>query len=234
MKRTIVKNNKMTTKIMMYVVIFSALAVVLGFFQIPLGTLGGKLDLSEVVILAAFLILGFKYTFLIIILRSAIRFILPAVGAIEASNPLWKLLGEGIAIIATLLIILSFVIFKKITKMKQKPLILECNINIKKIKIKHHVINALLTALILTTGMTIFHTIFTMPMAYSGIFNGDFSNFHFTIFSFIKDPLYNQDNSVKLIITAIILEFGIMNVVKGVLTSIIFLLVKPKLENIVI
>lgn len=219
--------SKMTLKEMMYIVVFSALAIIVGIFEIPIAYIGVKLDFSEVIILTSFLVLGFKKTVLVIIFRSLVRYFLPPLSATQtAADPIWKLLGEIIAVLASLIITTAAVIAKKITKDKQPPLLYAVPVNDKKINLKTFIILPVLTALLLTATMVVFHTIITMPMSISGYS-------HLTIFTFLKDPNYNEIHSVKSLIVAIIVGFGLVNVIKGVVSPLIYLLIKPRIEKIV-
>lgn len=219
--------NKMTTKEMMYVVAFSSLAIVVGIFEIPIGYIGVKLDFSEVIILLSFLILGFKKTTLVIILRSVIRFILPPLSASQTSvDPIWKLLGEFIAVIASLLLVWSLIIVKKITKEKQPPLLYAVPTTENNVKLKTFILLPTISAILLTLGMTIFHTVITMPMSISGYT-------HLNIFSFLKDPQYSSQHSLKTIMVSIIVGFGLVNVIKGVISPLVYLIIKPRIEKIV-
>lgn len=218
--------NKMTTKLMMYIVMFSAVAVIVGMFELPISYIGVKFDLSEVIILSAYLVLGFKNASFVIILRSVVRFILPSFsGTQTAYDPVWKLLGEFIAIIASFTLMYSLIIVKKITNNKQKALIKETPVYDKQSKLTF-VLLPIVSALLLFSVMTLFHTVITMPMSLSGYS-------HLTIFSFLKDPNYNYD-LFKDIIIPIVTLFGLLNVVKAVISSLIYLLLKPRLEKMII
>lgn len=218
------KKETMTTKQMMYVVNMSVIAIVVGFFEVPIGFIGVKLDFSEVVILISILMLGYKNASLVIILRSLVRFFLPSKTAMEADY-IWKFLGEVIAILASYLIILSYYITTVIFKKKQKPLIYALPTNVKKTSISEFITCSLLSSIILTIGMTVFHTIITMPMFMSGYS-------HLTIFSLLSDPKYSSE-SVLSIVKTIIIMFGLVNVIKGIISPALFLIIKPKIESVV-
>src|SRR5690554_7976785 len=112
-KKTIpTTNSAMTTKQMMYVVTLSTLAIVVGFFEIPIGVTGLKFDFSEIIILLSYLVICFKGTSTVIILRSIVRFFLRAKTGAEAEIII-KLLGDFIAVIASFLIVFSYQITKK-------------------------------------------------------------------------------------------------------------------------
>ncbi|WP_162140085.1 hypothetical protein [Haploplasma axanthum] len=225
-KQVVLNGTKatMTTKQMMYIVVFGALATVVGFFEIPIGFIGVKLDLSEVIILIAFYVIGFKNVSYVIVLRSIIRILLPSKTAAE-SDIFWKLLGEVIAIFASYLIITSYIVTKKICRVNEKPLIYAVPTEHKKIKRILYILGPILSALLLTIGMTIFHTIVTMPLYLSG-------NQHLTIFSLLRDPNYANQN-ILTIIKTILTMFGLVNVIKGVFSPLIFLTVKPQIEKII-
>ena len=229
-----ISNSKesLTTRQMMYVVTMSSLAIVVGVFEIPIGPTGLKFDFSEVVILITFLMLGFKGTSFVIILRSLVRFVLPAKTGAEAHFMI-KLLGEVIAVVASFLILYSYILTNKLLKVKERPLLEDYDLEHEKPKVKTFVISAVLSALILTVGITIFHILFTMPIFTSIYANPDpnISKVHYFITTFLKDP--NYSDSLVDIIRNIIIGFGLLNVVKGVLSPIIFLLIKPRIEKAV-
>ncbi|MDY0276898.1 MAG: hypothetical protein RBQ97_02300 [Acholeplasma sp.] len=222
--KPILETKKMSTRQMMYIVTFSALAIVIGFFEIPIGFIGVKLDLSEVIILMAFLVLGFKNASYVIVLRSLVRMILPSKTAME-TDMLWKALGEVIAILASYLIIFSYFLTKKVLKIKEKPLMIAVPTEKGNIDLKVFVVASIITPILLTLGMTVFHTLITMPMYLSG-------NEHFFITSLLNDSKY-VDNNILSIIKTIIVMFGLVNVIKGIISPIVFLMIKPQIEKII-
>lgn len=217
---------KMTTKQLMYVVTLSTLAVVVGFLEIPIGLTGLKFDFSEVIILLSYLLLGFKGTSLVIIFRSVVRFILPAKTSAEAEIMI-KFIGEVIAIIASFLITSTYVLSKKIFKIQEKPLLIAVPTEVKKPTLKFQIVNAILSSVILTVGITIFHVLFTMPIYTSYLFNK--GKYHLIIFTYLKDP--NYGDSLINVLKYIIVSFGLLNIIKGVLSSVIFLILKPRIEE---
>lgn len=220
----VAKKQQMSIREMMYIVVFSAIAIVVGIFEVPLGFIGDKLDLSDVVILIAFLTLGFKNTSFVIILRSVVRFILPPLTpSLTAVDPIWKIIGEIIAMNASLLLILSLSIVQRITRTRQKPLIYATPVEAKKVSVLQFILLPIFSVIILTAGMVTFHIIFTMPLSLSGYS-------HITIFSFLKDPIYNE-HSLKTIVITIVTMFSVINVVKGILVSIVYLILKPIVEK---
>lgn len=227
-KKTPVTQSAMTTKQLMYVVTLSTLAIVVGFFEIPIGITGLKFDFSEIIILLTYLVIGFKGTSTVIILRSLVRFFLPAKTGAEAEIVI-KLIGEIIAVIASFLIVFSYQITKMIFRKKEQPLLIAVPTEVKEPTILFHIINAFLSAIILTTGMTIFHILFTWPI-YTSYFGGT-EYMHYFITSFLKDPLVT-DNLWNVFI-AVIVGFGLLNVVKGAISSVLFLILKPRVENAV-
>lgn len=224
------KRVKMTTRELMYVVTFSTLAIVVGFFEIPIGPTGLKFDFSEVVVLITFILLGWRGTSFVIILRSFVRFFLPAKTAAEGEIII-KLIGEVIAILASYLIILSYVITKKLFRKKEKPLLVAVPTNIKKVNFHFHLVNSIISIIILTGVITLFHILFTMPIYTSFLWpQGDKK--HYFITSFLKDNDYNE--TFKSVLLFVITSFGLLNVMKALITSILFLIFKPKIELMII
>lgn len=207
--------HTMTTKQMTYIVIFATLSIILGFIEIPLGIVGGKLDFSDVIILIAFYVLGFKNVSFVIFLRSLVRVFLPAKTPMEAEI-LWKIFGEVIAICASYLIIFGTIITNKVLGKKDKPLIYAVPAEEIKVSLKEYILNSLITTIILTATLTVFHIFITVP-AWNKIF--------------LDDPMFLGKNFKELLIM-IISMFGLLNLVKGIVLPIIFLFIKPQTEKI--
>jgi|SRR5690625_990493 len=201
---------KMTTKELMYIVSFSTLAVTLGFIEIPLGTIipGGKLDFSEVVILTSFLILGIKNTSIIIILRSVIRILIP-----NELDFMMQLLGEGIAITASFIILFSTVIFNKLFKRSKKPLLYAISIEHEKPNLIDYVFLPLITTIFLVILLFVFHYFITVP-----------------IYAKIYAEIYVGFKAKFLVI----MPFTILNIIKGLASPLIYLVIKPQIEKMVI
>lgn len=230
-ERKIEEKSSFTTKQLMYVVTMSALAIVVGIFEIPFGISGVKFDLSEVVILLTYLLIGFKGTSLVIIFRSLVRFVLPAKTGAEAEIII-KFIGELIAVFASFLIVSAFILTKKILKEKQKPLLVAVPATNKPTSLKMYIVGTTLMTTFLLVGVTIFHLLFTMPIYMSVVINPNpAGKIYLFITPFLKDPFYSD--TIKTILLFIIAEFAVLNIVKGILSSIVFLVVKPRIENIV-
>lgn len=210
----IVKGGMTVTK-MMYVVALSSFAIVIGFFEIPVFITGAKLDLSEVVILISFLILGFKGSTMVIFLRSGIRFFVTTIGtSVFEADPVFKLFGEGIAVIASLLIVGSLMLVNLLLNKRTKPLLYAVPTEKTKVTYPSLIITPIVTAIILTVGMTAFHYFLTVPF-YGGMLGID------------------KSLPTATIIGTLLGFFGVLNVVKGVISPLIFLIIKPKIENII-
>lgn len=206
----------MTPKQMMYIVALSALAIILGFFEIPIFITGAKIDLSEVIIIASVLIIGFKHSLFVIFLRSFVRLFITTIGTtgLEAADIRFKLFGEGIAIVASLLIITGYYLTKLILRNKAKPLYYEVPTGSIKVKLKEFIIQPIITTIILTVGMTVFHYYITVPV-YGNLLG------------------INQDISGLGIVKIIVAMFGIVNLIKGIISPLIYLLIKPAIIDIV-
>lgn len=202
-----------TTKQLMYVVTMSALSIVIGVLEIPIGVTGVKFDFSEIIILISYLLLGFKGSSLVIIFRSLIRFVMPAKTGAEAEIMI-KLIGEVIAILASLLLILAYIVTKKIFKNKEKPLLIAVPTESKLPNISVYIVYTILSVVFLLVGTTIFHLVATIPI-YSKIFG-------------LEHLL-----GLKAGITFIIANFAILNIVKAGFSAIIFLTIKPRIEKVV-
>lgn len=229
-KKTHVKEN-LTTRQLMYIVTMSALAIVVGVFEIPLGLTGVKFDLSEVVILITYLLIGFKGTSITILFRSIIRFLLPAKTGAEAEIII-KIIGEVIAMVASFLVIGGFALAKSLLKEKQKPLLIAVPTTNKKTSLKMYILGTTLSTLFLLVGTTVFHVLFTMPIFMTVVINPNPSGkIYFFVAPFLKDPFYGD--TIKTLLIFIITEFALLNIVKGLVSTLLFLVIKPRIENIV-
>lgn len=215
-------NKESTTKTTMtmreiaYIVIFSAMAIVVGMFEIPLGTTGAKLDFSEVVILIALYIMGLKNVSFVIILRTLVRLLMPAKTPLEAEF-VWKVYGEVIAIVASYVIIGSYLLGNKLLNIKEKPLLKAVPTEHKMISLKEFIVQPLLMTISLVVILTLFHVVVTVPV-WEFVFTGSdmFSNKNFIAL-------------IKLMVTM----FGLLNLFKGLITSIVFLLLKSQIDKII-
>ncbi|NLB84494.1 MAG: ECF transporter S component [Acholeplasmataceae bacterium] len=93
--------------------LFAGLAIIIGYIEIvwpPAPWL--KLDFSEVVVLVSLLIIGPKYTTGVIILRSVVRWLITG----NNTNIPFPGFGEMIAAIASLTLMLFYMLARKITK----------------------------------------------------------------------------------------------------------------------
>lgn len=208
-------NSSMTIKQMMYIVVLSALAILLGYFEIPIFITGAKIDLSEVIIITSIFIIGFKHSLFVIFLRSLVRFFIvtPGTTGLEADIR-FKLYGELVAVVASLLVVLSYFIVKRIIRNKSKPLIYEVPTSSIKVGMVEFILLPLVTTIILSVGMTVFHYFVTVPVY--GEMLGIASNIN--IFSIVK---------------AILVLFGLVNLFKGIISPIIYLLIKPKISDMI-
>lgn len=203
------KDSKMTTKELMYIVSFSTLAIVLGFIEIPLGTIipGGKIDFSEVVILVSLLILGVKNTSFVIILRSLVRILIP-----NELDLLLQILGELIAITASFIIVYSTIIFNKLLKKNNRPLLYAVSIDDEKPNVVEYITLPLITTFNLVILLFIFHYFITVPM---------YAKIYAEIYVGFKEKFM------------VILPFTILNIIKGVISPLVYLIVKPQIEKMV-
>lgn len=216
-----VRNNKLHVRKMVLTAIFAALSVIVGFFEIPWPPVPFlKLDFSEVVILTSFLVIGLPRTVVVIIIRSLIReLILP-----KPFEPI-PVIGEVMAILGSLVIVLLYkVIFtnKKVKRTEAKL------IKIKKPDYSFFIfLKSSLIAVGFASFMTALNFFITLPIFLSGL-----KHFHFV--SFINDPLMIEFTEGTLWGYTLFVVVGFLpfNLVKGVLTIILFDIVKVGLSEI--
>lgn len=231
--------NHLVLKKMIYLVTLTAISIVLGLFEIPLGLPWLKLDLSEVVILLSVIILGPKETFLVVLLRGFFRqFFQGDIFMID------QLFGELVAVIASSTLVLSYILFGKLTKSYHKPMFEECIVDQKKMKISHYIIYIIGMTSILATVMIVLNILFITPIyisiylyTYPGAAASTLSGFHFSIFTLINDPgmtnVFGMNiSTMDAYLAYIIGNYALLNISKGILTTIIFLPAKERIEKI--
>ncbi|TVP85259.1 MAG: hypothetical protein EA375_05005 [Acholeplasmataceae bacterium] len=231
--------NYIRIKKMLYVVSLASIAIVLGLMEIPWfipsGPFAGflKLDFSEVIILMSVLILGPKETIGVILLRSFTRRV--AFGFSE-----FDIIGEIIAIFASLSIVLAYILSKRITGNKERPLIYEVSINNNHVSRKEWVVTTGLVILTLSLAMIIINYFITTP-AYLSLMGVSQSgwwifSFHPTVFSFVPDAgrfaLFGYDIQFTFLnfLWFVVISYTPFNITKGLLVSILFLLIKPRMK----
>ncbi|MFA5692541.1 MAG: ECF transporter S component [Acholeplasmataceae bacterium] len=222
-------------KEMLYIVTFAALAVVLSLFEIPLGLPWLKIDLSEIVVLVAFISIGFNKTLLIILIRGLLRQFIQ--GDILVPTELW---GEVIAMIASITLMASFYVISKIYNREEKPLFRRKECNVTKISPSEFIITVIGVTVVLSLVMIILNIFITTPI-YLSLYAYfleiiPLEGFHFTVFTLLDDPgmtnVFGVDlSNWKLYLTYIIANYALLNVSKGIITSIIFIPIRESLYH---
>lgn len=215
-------------KRMVITAIFAALAIVVGYIEIPWFPpfVFLKLDFSEVVILASLITLGFNRTVIVILLRSGVRWLISS-GNTDIPFPFF---GELLAITASLVIITSAVLAFKITKTHQTPLFLtdKKEREIETISLTKQFIHLVIIVFIFTLFMTLLNAMITFPAMLSG------GKYYLATEAFkagFSDGLglfESVGHYVKIMATAI----APFNIVKGVLTMIVFSLLHGRIAQL--
>lgn len=224
--------NHILLKKMVYIVTLAAVSVVLSLFEIPLGLPWLKLDLSEIVILTAFIMMGFKETVVVVLIRGFMRQFIQ--GDILVPTELW---GEFIAMMASMILLTSFILFSKIFKREEEPLFTRKACVVKKITTTEFIVTLVGTTVILTFVMIAINILFTTPIYLSlyaqlGVLN--LNGFHFSVFTLLDDPGMTNIFGIDLsnwnnYLTYIIANYALLNVAKGILTSLIFIPLRESL-----
>lgn len=218
-------NSYLNLKRVVYIVALAAISIVLGLFEIPWFVLSGpfasflRLDFSEVAILVALVTLGYKDTMIVVVLRSLVR--LTFKGFIPE-----HLIGDLIAIIASISIILGFYIAAKITKKYQKPYIVEVPSETQIITKNDYVIYGILITASLSIAMIILNFFITTPLLLS--YYGLTERLTFHVFDFVQ----LTDYSIATFLWAVIISYTPFNIVKGLSVMLVFLLIWPRLKYI--
>ncbi|MBU1141886.1 MAG: hypothetical protein KKG64_05110 [Firmicutes bacterium] len=224
-------SNYLRLKKMLYIVSLAAVSIVIGLIEIPnpfsfFGPWAAfvRLDFSDVVILVSLVVLGPKETLFVILLRSGIRpLILPKFG------PAMDYVGEFLAVMASVSLIIAYLTARKILKKKEQPLLYVLPIQEDRLTKKDWAIYLGLSILILSTGMLLANYLFATPL-YLSMFGATQStaSLHFTVFSYVKDSV--PPFTLFSFLIAAIISYVPFNIMKSVFIMSIFLVLKPKLK----
>jgi riboflavin transporter FmnP len=204
---------------MLYVVSLAAISIVLSLIEITWPVPGFnflKIDFSEVAILVAILVLGTKETLVVVLIRTITRRLFRGWSPDE-------LVGEMLAMFASFSIILGYAIAKKVLKQNERPLFYEVSVNHEKMKISEFIIFTSFITLSLSITLWLINFLFATPFYFS-YFTGDI---HFSVFTWIPNAQFPNITSFMWFTIAGYFPF---NITKGILVSIIFLLLKPRLK----
>lgn len=222
-------SNYLRLKKMLYVVSLAAVSIVLSLVEIPWLIVPAfsflKIDFSEIAILVALLVLGTKETFFVILVRSIVRRLFTGFAPDE-------LVGELLAAFASLAIILGYNIARKILKTNEKPLFYEVSVNNDKVGKKEFIITTLTISLSLTIILWAINFFFTTPFYFSyfaalGPEGEIVGRLHFTVFTWIPNPAFE---TYLGFLWFTLIGYIPFNLTKGILMSIIFLVIKPRIK----
>ncbi len=225
-----------STKKLIFIASLAAISVVFGLIEIPLGLPWLKLDVSEVAIMVAAVVVGYKGAFLLVIVRGFFRQALQG----QLGMPT-ELVGEAIAMIASTVLLLTYYGLSKAIKTYRKPLILEAVVEPKALSTKEIVVIVGGLTLSLTVVLIGLNILILTPIYLStydamfGFFN--FNQFHLTVFTLLNDPgmanIFGVDlSNWNLYVTYIVANYALLNLAKGLITSMVFLPIKSTLEKV--
>ena len=236
-------SNYLRLKKMLYIVAISSVAIVLSVIEPPLILPWLKLDLSEVVVLIAIAVVGYKGAFTVVFVRALGRRILKMMLPIWGEDLIQGIIGESIAIIASIMIIGSYFVISKIIKTHRKPLIEEIDVNTPKVTLKEILSVTIGISFVLSVVLVLFNFFIGTPLylSYLGFLFGISDQVHFTVFGFLNDPGLSQilsglnldfDASFKGFFIYNVVSYVPFNIGKAVLTSLVFLAIKPRLYKL--
>lgn len=213
-------NNKI--KQIILTATFSAMAIILGYIEIPFPPAPFlKFDFSEVAILASLIVLGYSKTSVVIVLRTLIRIM------IKGDVDVFPFLGEYMAIISSFSLITFYYLATKITKTDLTPLVNKEVCDIEKFKITKPLIHGAIVILGFTFVMVTLNYFITIPIQLSG-------GKYFFVSSFLKDIDalnaglgFVEVNSYGFLVFILILPF---NILKGLLIMVAFELLNIRLK----
>ena len=215
-------SNYLRLKKMLYVVSLAAVSIVLALIEIPWPFAEYlKLDFSEVAILVALLVLGTKETLMVVLIRTIARRLFRGFGPGD-------LVGEMLAVFASLSIILAYNVAQRVLKKKEKPLLYEVSVNNNKVDVKEMVVTTLFVTVFLSFILLVINFFIATPLfltlpPYGISISG---NVHFTVFTFIPDSPFSYWSFFMTTFTL----YTPFNAVKGILVTVIFLLIKPRMK----
>ena len=229
-------------KKLIFIASLAAISVVFGIFEIPLGLPWLKLDISELAVLVAAIVLGYKNAILLIFVRGIFRQLFQ--GQILLPD---QLVGEAIAMIASGVILTTYYLTSKLIGTYKKPLLIESVVDPKPISKKELFATTLSITLALTVILITLNILFLTPIylsafsfTYAGTDQGAYvqlTRFHFSIFTLLDDPgmaniFFTDLSSLRLYVTFIIVNYVPLNLSKGLITSMLFLPIKSTLEKV--
>ncbi len=213
-------NNKLLKPI--FAAIIAALAIIVGYIEIVWpGAPHLKLDFSEVVILVSLIIVGFNYTLAVIVIRSVVRWLISG----HSTNIPYPFFGETIAIVASLVMVLIYMLFIKVIKPKKDSNINEDLPSTKKKEVAKIVGKEIAMIVIVTVLMAIFmvgiNFVLVTPAYLSA---GEYPLF----FQFLNSG--NFDGGLLEYTSLIVAMYLPFNLVKFALCLTIFTLIKKPLQ----
>ena len=225
-----------STKKLIFIASLAAISVVFGLIEIPLGLPWLKLDVSEVAIMVAAVVVGYKGAFLLVFIRGLFRQTLQG----QLGMPT-ELVGEAIAMIASTVLLLTYYGLSKAIKTYRKPLILEAVVEPKALSTKEIVVIVGGLTLSLTVVLIGLNILVLTPIylsTYDAMFDlFSFSQYHLTVFTLLEDPgmadIFGVDlSNWNLYVTYIVANYALLNLAKGLITSMVFLPIKSTLEKV--
>lgn len=218
------KNNEV--KRLTITAIFAALAITIGYIEIPWfpPLVFLKLDFSEVVILVSLIILGFNRTIVVIILRSVVRWLISS----NNTDIPFPFFGELLAIIASLVIITSATIAFKVTKTDQIPLFLsdKKDREAKEISLLKQFINTVIVVSIFAIFMTLLNAFVTFPAMLSA------GQYYFAPIAFREGFDRAFFSSFETYVNIMFIGVAPFNIVKGILTMIAFSILHKRIAKL--
>jgi riboflavin transporter len=217
--------NYLRLKKMHYIVALAAISIVLALIEIPWFIITGpfasfvKLDFSEIAILVALLVLGPKETIGVILLRTVAR-------RLFRGFELGDVVGEMLAMFASFSIVTGYLLVRKVLGQKERPLLYEVSIGGNRLEKKEWIASLVIIPVVLAFVLFLINFLFATPL-YLSIFGVSMSaSLHFTVFSFVPDSPFTMTS----FLWATFASYTPFNLVKGLLVTAIFLLIKPRMK----
>lgn len=215
-------SNYLRLKKMLYIVSLAAVSIVLALIEIPWPLASYlKLDFSEIAILVSLLVLGNKETVVVVIIRTIARRLF------RGFDP-GDVVGEMLAMFASFSIILAYNVSRKLLKINDKPLLYEVSVNGNHVGLKEMIVTSVVITLFLTVILYTVNFLVATPLYYTlpPLSLSESGNVRFTVFSFIPDSPFTYQSFFW---TTFVL-YTPFNIVKGILVSLVFLLLKPRMK----
>ena len=227
MTNGISEGKKQLLKIV-FAAILAALALVVGYIEIvwPIAP-WLKLDFSEVIILISFILIGFKHTLGVIVIRSIVRWLVTS----HSTNIPFPFFGELVAITASIVVVLVYMFIRRSLAIKDYPAIqnnerVKSPYEQKKSSAGNKVFKEIMSIILVAILMTLFMVginFFIVTPAYLS------KGSHYFYSTFLNSGDYDGDFMTYL--SLIVVTYAPFNAVKFASCMVLFSIIKKPITS---